>query len=318
MVKSIISIVVPVYNEEKNLAELWKSINKTVGKLKSYDFEIIFVDDGSKDDSLKEIYKLKKNDKRVKPIELVRNFGKEIATTAGLHFATGDAVIMIDADLQHPVDLIPEFIKKWQAGAEVVTGVRNNAAHESKIKALESYVFYKILNKISDVKIVQNGTDYQLLDRVVVDEFNRLTERNRITRGLISWLGFKTDYLYFDVNARLNGKPTYGMTKLLRLATNSFVSMSLFPLKITGYLGIAISMVAGLLGIFMVIERFVLGDPLDMNFTGTAILATMTLFLVGIILSALGLIALYIGAIHGEVLNRPLFVVRARKDKGDM
>lgn len=315
MKKQLISIVIPVYNEEQNIAPLWAALQQTIKTVKGYDFEFLFVDDGSLDGSLKELKRISKKDARIRPIEFVRNFGKESATTAGLNIAKGDAVIMLDADMQHPVELIPKFIAKWQKGVEVVTGVRNKDPRAPKFKQFRSELFYNILNKISDTKLLANGTDYKLLDRVVVDEFNRLTERNRMTRGLISWLGFKTSYIYFDVNERANGQPTYGTFKLLRLAINSFISLSLFPLKLTGYLGLVISAISALFGFFMVLDRFVFNDPFNFNFTGTAILAVMTIFLVGVILSSLGLIALYIGAIHSETTNRPLYVIRQNKSK---
>lgn len=314
MKKQMISVVIPVYNEQANILPLWTALKKVTRKASNFSYEFLFVDDGSLDASLKEIKKIATKDHRVKSLEFVRNFGKEAATTAGLNLSKGDAVIMLDADLQHPVDLIPKFIRIWQDGAEVVTGVRNSNPGVSKFKQWRSGLFYEILNKISDTKLMANGTDYKLLDRIVVNEFNRLTERGRMTRGLISWLGFKTDYIYFDVNKRANGEPTYGTFKLIRLAINSFISLSLFPLKLTGYLGLFISAAAGLLGLFMLLERFVFNDALGYHFSGTAILAVMTMFLVGIILSALGLIALYIGAIHSETANRPLYIIRNSKN----
>lgn len=264
---------------------------------------------------MRQIKALETLDERIKCVEFVRNFGKETATTAGINLASGSAVITIDADMQHPINLIPTFIKHWESGAEVVVGVRNRNPKESRLHRWRSELFYRLLNKISETTIVPRSTDFQLMDRLVVDEFNRFTERGRITRGLVSWLGFSTQYVYFDVKKRANGCPTYSTTRLIRLAMNSITSLSLFPLKIAGYLGIAISTSSGALGVFMIFDRFILSDPQGYAFSGTAILAVIILFLVGILLSCLGLIALYVGNIHNEVTNRPLYVVRRPREE---
>lgn len=316
MKKLLISIVVPVYNEERNIPLLYKELKQQFDKLKKYDFEIVFVDDGSTDATLQQLSKLTVQDKRIRCIELARNFGKEIATTAGLNHAAGDGAVMIDADLQHPVAMLPEFIAKWRGGAEVVVGVRRRYEKESLQKRLNSWLFYQILNAMAEVKVTPRATDYRLLDRVVVDEFNRFSERNRITRGLIDWLGFRREYVYFDSPKRLHGKAGYGFSKLLRLAVNSFVSLSLFPLRLAGWLGIAITLLSSFAGLFILIEDKIMGDPLSLDITGTAILAVANMFLIGIVLMSLGLIALYIANIHSEVINRPLYVVRSRTQKG--
>lgn len=312
MSKALLSIVVPVYNEEENIAPFYHELKKVFKQLTSYKFEVLFVDDGSTDATLEEIRKYGAKDRRITCIELVRNFGKELATTAGIHAAQGDAVIMIDGDLQHPVDLIPQFVAHWEKGTEVVVGVRNPTRQGSRLKEFRSTLFYKIFNKVSDTNIIPNGTDFQLLDRAVVNEFNRFTERARITRGLISWLGFPTTYVYFDVNERAGGSASYSTIKLIRLAINSFVSLSLFPLKLAGHLGLVISFFAGLAGLLM-LYSYIFNDPFGFAFSGPAMLAVLILFLVGVLLSCLGLVALYIGTIHNEVTNKPLYVVRNRK-----
>ncbi|MFH1188252.1 MAG: glycosyltransferase family 2 protein [bacterium] len=307
--KKAISIIVPVYNEEDNILLFYEAVQGIMKKI-DYTFEIIFVNDGSSDNSGTLIGELSTRDNRIKYIEFSRNFGKEIATSAGLKYAAGDAALMIDADLQHPVDLIPEFIKKWGKGAEVVVGVREKNTNEGFIKKYGSFFFYKIMNAIGDTKIVPRATDFRLLDRIVIDEFNKFTEKNRMTRGLIDWLGFKRDYIYFVAEERTHGKPSYNCLKLTKLAFSTFIAHSLFPLKIAGYLGVIITFSSGMLGLFMFVEKFLLLDPLRMRFSGTAMLATLILFLVGIILCCLGLVALYIANIYGEVVNRPLYVIR--------
>lgn len=305
-----ISIVVPAHQEEKNIPLFYRTLVKVLDKIKIYEFEIIFVDDGSQDATFGQIAKLAKSDARVKYIQFSRNFGKEMATTAGLNHSTGDAVMMIDADLQHPPKHIPEFLDKWERGAEIVIGVRNGNNGEGLIKKLGSVVFYRLIRLIAETKIVPQATDFRLLDRCVVEAFNKFTERNRITRGLIDWLGFQKDYVYFESPARTNGNSPYSTSKLVKLALSSFITHSLLPLKLAGYAGVIIIATSGPLGLFIIIERYILSDPLGMNFTGPAMLAVFTLFLVGIVLSCLGLIALYIANIHGEVINRPMYIMR--------
>jgi dolichol-phosphate mannosyltransferase len=259
--------------------------------------------------------KLEKRGKNIKVVDLVRNFGKEIALTAGLNLCQGEAAILIDADLQHPVEMIPKFLKRWEAGAEVVIGVRKANKGEGFLKKTGSLGFYKILSAISETKIVPSSTDFRLLDRVVIDEFNRFTERNRITRGLIDWLGFPTEYIYFSANQRADGGASYGLIQLVRLAMNSFTSLSLLPLRVAGYLGILITLFSGILGLFMFLEDKVFSDPFHLSFSGTAFLAVLIIFLVGIVLICLGLIALYVANIYTQVNDRPLYVIRRRRGK---
>lgn len=311
----LVSIIVPVHNEQDNLKQLYQALNsqfKQIGL--DFDFEILLINDGSNDNSQQIIDELSKLDHRVKSIEFARNFGKEIATTAGLNNCHGDSAIMIDADLQHPVEMIPEFLDKWQLGADIVIGLRKNGKRKGIIKKIGSLVFYQLMNIFGETKISAKATDYRLIDRKVINEFNRFTERNRITRGLLDWLGFKKDYVYFDPNPRFKGEATYSKLKLIKLALTAFVSHSLFPLRVAGYLGILIITFSGPLGLFIFLDRYIFNDITGYNFSGPAILAVLNLFMTGIILSCLGLIALYIGNIQNETTNRPLYVVREKKN----
>jgi polyisoprenyl-phosphate glycosyltransferase len=308
-----ISIIVPVYNEEKNVPLVYNELTKLFKTLPDYELELVFVNDGSADGSQENILKLANADSRVKFLEFSRNFGKELATSAGLNASTGDAAMMIDADLQHPIHLIPQFIEKWEEGNDVVIGVRRERKGEGFIKVWGSKIFNLLIERLSDTEMMHNATDFRLMDRMVVNEFKKFSEKNRITRGLVDWLGFKKEVVYFDTDARKFGEARYGFFKLLRLALNTFVTHSLFPLKLAGYLGIIIMSLSGPLGLFIFLEKYVFHDPWDLNFTGSATLAVILLFLVGIILSCLGLIALYIGNIHMEVNNRPMYVIRRKK-----
>lgn len=301
-----ISLIVPVFNEEKNLPVFFQNLNEILREL-PYRFEIIFVNDGSTDGSFGELEKIAQADERVRLLDFSRNFGKEVAVTAGINHCQGAACLMMDADLQHPLEKIPEFLARWENGAEVVIGVREKNHGEGLVKRLGSFFFYKIINSISELEIVSRATDFRLIDRVVIEEFNKLTEKNRMTRALIDWLGFRREYLHFEANERLYGKPAYSFLKLVRLAFTSMVSLSLFPLKLAGYLGIIITIGSGLLGVFILLNRYI---TQELYFSGTAILAVIILFLIGIVLICLGFIALYIANIHVEVTNRPMYVVR--------
>ena len=307
-----ISIITPVYNEEANVPVFYEQVKKVISPLSAkYDFEIIFVNDGSKDKTAEIIKKLSVSDTKVKYLEFSRNFGKEIATTAGFNNAKGDCAILLDADLQHPIELIPKFIADWEQGSEVVVGIRKASQSDTFIKIWGSKLFYKIMSRISETEVAPNSTDFCLLDRKVLDAFNQCQEKTRITRGLLAWLGFKRSHIEFEAKPRVNGQASYSTLKLIKLALSSFVSMSLFPLKLAGYLGVFITTVSGVLGLFILIEKTVLGDP--WNFTWLSVLVIAILFLVGIILSCLGLIALYIGSISLEVSNRPMYVIREEK-----
>ena len=308
-----ISIVVPVFNEAGNIEIFFSKLKEVLFGWLNYDYEIIFVDDGSIDNSIEVLEKIALQDDKVKFLEFSRNFGKENALSAGLEYASGDAVLMIDGDLQHPIELIPEFIKKWERGADVVIGVREKNQGEGLLKKIGSWWFYKIMNHIGETKITPHATDFRLLDRKVVEEFKRFKEKSRLTRGLIDWLGFKRDYIYFEANKRVNGQAGYGGLKLFRLALSSFVAHSLLPLKIAGYLGLLIIVTAGPWGLYVFLGMYVFHWNYPSNFSGPAQLAILLIFLVGIILSCLGLIALYVANIREEVLDRPLYVIRRKK-----
>ncbi len=305
-----LSVVIPCYNEAENVPVLYKQL---IGALKGIDFEIVYVDDGSRDDTLDELHKLSKKDERVRIVSLSRNFGKEIATTAGITQARGEAVIMVDADGQFPPELIPKFVEKWRAGAQIVTGVRLSNEKEGFIKRYGSKLFYKIIRSMAHIEITPRATDFRLIDKDVREEFLRFSERGRITRGLLDWVGFRNDFIEFRAKPRMAGEATYSVKKLIKLATDSFVSLSLAPLYFSGYAGLIITPFAFLLGLFVFIEQVLLGDPWDLNFTGTAMLGILLLFFVGILLVSQGLIALYISHIHTETQNRPLYIVNRKR-----
>lgn len=308
-----LSIVIPVLNEERNILPVFQAVQQVLLQVPNYAWNILFVDDGSTDNSVEEMKKLAEQESRVQYIELSRNFGKEIATTAGLVHAVGDAVILMDADLQHPPETILEFIARWEKGADIVIGLRERNQGEGIVKKLGSKVFHQLMRAMSETEMMPGETDFRLIDRRVVDEFKAFTEHNRLTRALLNWLGFKKDYVTFTANARTAGEPGYSLPKLIRLALNAFVSNSLVPLKIAGYLGVGIMIFSGLGEIFIIYVKYIAHDPWGFNFSGPATLAMLNLFLTGIMLACIGLVALYVGNIHEEVSNRPLFVIRSKR-----
>jgi dolichol-phosphate mannosyltransferase len=307
----ILSIVIPIFNEERNIEPFLDELARISSRLSSYTLEIIFINDGSTDGSGERVKERQKADPRIRYIEFSRNFGKEAAMTAGLHASTGAAAIIIDADLQHPIGLIPEFVEKWEKGSEVIIGVRNRSKSEGIVRRLGSMLFYRIINLISDTKVVPQSTDFRLLDRKVIDAFNILSERERLTRSLIDWLGFQRDYIYFDANEREQGVPTYRLSRLIRLAITGFITHSMLPLHMAGYIGLLITFLSGVLGIVQFTDRFIYSWGL--NFSGPAILATIILFLVGIVLISLGLLAFYIEHIYRDSQGRPIYVIRERR-----
>lgn len=309
MKKKLISIVIPVYNEEATLGATYSSLLGVLHKQSAYDFEVIIVNDGSSDNTSSIAEDLKDKTIGTTYIEFSRNFGKEPATSAGINESRGDAVLMVDADGQHPVEMIPNFIEEWRKGYQVVVGVRSANKGEGFIKRVGSTVFYKILNAITDGNTVPSSTDFRLIDRQVVDEFNKLTERGRITRGLIDWLGFKRTYIEFTANERVGGEAAYSVKKLARLALHAFVSQSTKPLQAVGLLGIIIMLLSFLLGVSLIFEKYVLSDPMNLGISGTAFLAIFLTFLVGIVLACQGLLSLYIESIHNETQNRPLYII---------
>lgn len=311
-----LSVVVPVYNEAAGLSKFHKLMLTAVNKAVSNSYEIIYVDDGSDDDSAKLISGLHANDPRVKLLKLSRNFGKESALAAGITAATGEAVLTIDGDGQHPPELIPEFVKAWKGGAQVVIGLRTGYSQNTQSKRTGSTLFHKAFNKVAGQELLQGSTDYRLMNREVQQAFLRLEESGRITRGLIDWLGFKREFIPFEAAPRGDGSASYSTGKRFQLALDSFVSLTPRPLYIFGGLGIVITCGALLLGLAVIIEQLILGDPWRWQFTGTAMLGILILFLVGIVLMSQGILALYISHIHDQTKRRPLYVIDSSGSRG--
>jgi len=308
--KQKIAIVIPVYREEKNLPLLHERLTKVIQELTDYDWQYIFVNDGSPDNSLEVLRNISEIDNRSKVLDLSRNFGKEIALTAGVHEAEDvDAIICIDADLQHPPELIPELITQWQSGNEIVATIRTSIEKQPLLRRVGSYLYYWIMSKISGLNMQSQTTDFRLYDKKVIKAFCHATERERLFRGIMDWMGFRKVYIEFRADERNGGDAGYSYKKLWQLAVNSITSFSLWPLRITGYIGVLITLISGSLLGWMLINYLISNH---WGYTPLAIVVVANTFLIGLVLMAIGLVALYIGTIHTEVINRPLYIVRER------
>jgi dolichol-phosphate mannosyltransferase len=303
-----VTLLIPIYNEIGNIPALVREIDAVVAGLPEYDFRMLFVDDGSSDGSAAMLETLAARDERIGVIELSRNFGKELALTAGLHALDCDAVIIMDADLQHPPAYIPEMIAKWEEGYEIVATRRTKSDRQPLVRRLGSNLFYWLLNSMSEFKMESGTTDFRLLDRIVVDALKQFTENNRMVRGLIDWMGFKKTFIEFEAPDRHSGKPGYSYTRLFQLALNSFTAFSLMPLKLAGYLGMFVITAFGLLLAFMIADKFWMGGRF--GFTPISFVIVTNVIMNGVVLACIGLVALYIGHIHTEVIGRPLYLIR--------
>lgn len=310
-----VSIVVPIHNEAGNILNLHSRLEAVVASLPQFEWEYIFVNDGSSDHSFEILESLASTNKNIKVLDFSRNFGKEIALTAGAHEAEhSDALICIDADLQHPPELIPTLIARWEEGAEVVVTIRTEIEKQPILRQMGSHLYYWLMRKMSGIDLKAKTTDFRLYDKKVVKAFMRATERERMFRGIMDWMGFRRSYVEFKADARAEGQAAYSYAKLWRLAVNSLTAFSLWPLRLAGYLGVLISAISGSLFLWMFVNYLVLKIWI---YTPMAMVVVINTFLIGIVLMALGLVALYVGIIHTEVINRPLYIVRERLNEKD-
>jgi polyisoprenyl-phosphate glycosyltransferase len=305
MMKVTYSIVAPIYNEIENLPEFYRRIKEVLDSI-GEEWEFVLVDDGSTDGSTEKIRELAEKDKRVRPVIFARNFGHQIAVTAGLDYARGDAVIIIDADLQDPPEIILEMAEKWQEGYEVVYAVRAEREGESWFKKFTASLFYRIIYRITDVKIPLDTGDFRLLDRKVVDVMNSMRERHRFLRGMAAWVGFKQIGVEYKRAARHAGGTKYPFQKMLKLALNAITGFSYFPLQVATYFGFVAAGLA-ILAIPIVIYMRMTGSQ---AFFGQATTLISVLFLGGVQLISLGVLGEYIGRLYDEAKGRPLYIVR--------
>ncbi len=306
MTQPTVSIIIPIYNEEENIPELYRRLEAVIEQLDG-EAELIFVDDGSRDNSLNLMREIYERDYRVKYVSLARNFGHQIAVTAGLNNVTGKAVVVMDADLQDPPELVLPMIEKWRQGYQVVYAQRLSRKKESALKRFTAYAFYRILRRLADVNIPPDTGDFCLMDREIVDILNAMPERNRYIRGLRAWVGFRQTAIPFERDPRFAGKVKYSFAKSWALAINGIISFSRVPLKLATYLGM-LSAVAALLMILLVLY-WRLFDPASPLIGYTLI--TIALFFLGSVqLFCIGILGEYIGRIYEEVKGRPIYTVK--------
>ena len=304
--KKTIEIIVPCYNEAEVLPIFFQTVCNISEKIDKYEFSFLFIDDGSIDNTLEIIKQFQSNKKtQVRYISLARNFGKEAAMLAGFDHAMGDAVIIIDADLQDPPSIIPDMIKLWECGYEDVYARRMSRAGESRLKKLSSYMYYRVLEKLSNIEVLTDVGDFRLLDKKCIAALKGLREHHRYTKGLFCWIGFKKKQILYNRESRVAGNTHWNYWKLIKLAINGIVSFSAVPLRLAMWLGMFISLAAFCFMLYVVGRTLLYGDPV----AGYPSMMAIILFIGGIQLIAFGVIGEYIGKIFDEVKNRPVYIV---------
>lgn len=308
----VLSIVVPTYNEAQNVEPFYARMKQVLDQL-GEPYEIICVNDGSADNTLEKLLELRKQDPNVKVIDFSRNFGKEIALTAGIDFSSGQVVIPIDADLQHPPELIPELVAKWREGYDVVYAKRLERYNENWFKRWAARLFYRLAERIMSIKMPKDAGDFRLMSRPVVEALKELRERNRFMKGLFVWVGFPSTAVYYRCEKRYAGKTKWNYWKLWNFALEGITSFSFVPLQFATYFGFTVAFFAFAYALFIAIRTLVFGREVP----GYASLITVILFLGGVQLIGIGVLGEYIGRIYNEVKRRPLYVVRKKWGLGE-
>ncbi|MEH2384140.1 MAG: glycosyltransferase family 2 protein [Nostoc sp.] len=299
------SLIVPIYNEEEIIPELYRRLSAVMNRMDGL-VELILINDGSRDRSLQLLRDLHQKDPRICYLSFARNFGHQIAVTAGLNFVRGQVIIVLDADLQDPPELIPDMVEKWRQGYQVVYAQRTQRLKEGWFKRFTAYLFYRVLKKLADVEIPTDTGDFCLMDRQIVDILNSMPERNRYIRGLRSWVGFQQTAIRFERNPRFAGQVKYTFSKSLALAINGLVSFSIVPLRLSTYLGLIAAAAAIFMALLVLYWRlFVPHSPL----AGFTIILMAIFFLGSVQLVSIGILGEYIGRIYEEVKARPLYTL---------
>ena len=301
-----ISVVIPVYNEEEVAKTSYLRIQKVMEDLKQYDYEMLFVDDGSRDKTLSLLQEIAKENQKVKILSLSRNFGHQAAVTAGIQYVTGDAVIIMDADLQDPPELLPEMLALWEEGNEVIYGQRRSRKGESAFKLLTAKMFYRTLNALSDVEIPKDTGDFRLVDKKVIDVINTMPEHNKFLRGLFSWVGFQQKAYFYEREERKAGKTKYPFQKMWKLASDGIISFSTKPLKIVGGLGCVTIILSIAILIYSLVSYAFQLNHLTPGWT--SIMVAITLFS-GVQLVSIWIISEYIARIYDETRHRPEYII---------
>ena len=299
------SLVIPIYNEQETILELYSRVSAVMDRLDGT-VELVLINDGSRDKSLQLIREIHQQDQRVCYLSFARNFGHQIAVTAGLNFARGQIVIVLDADLQDPPELIPDMVEKWRQGYQVVYAQRTQRHKESWFKRFTAYTFYRILKSLADVEIPTDTGDFCLMDRQVVDVLNSMPERNRYIRGLRAWVGFQQTAIGFERDPRFAGDVKYNFRKSLALGINGIVSFSKVPLRLSTYVGLLSAVIAIIMALLVIYWRFFAGSS---TLTGYAALIVAVFFIGAVQLVSIGILGEYIGRIYEEIKGRPLYTL---------
>jgi glycosyltransferase involved in cell wall biosynthesis len=306
----VLSVAVPIFNELESLPELYRRVTEVLAS-QSDPWELILIDDGSTDGSREWIGEIAPSDLHVHPVIFARNFGHQVAVTAGLDKCRGDALVIMDADLQDPPEVIPELIEKWREGYEVVYAIRAEREGESWFKKITAAVFYRLINRITDVDIPLDTGDFRLMDRQVIDVLTSMREKHRFPRAMVAWVGFRQTGVKYQRAARFAGETKYPFNKMLRLALNAITGFSYFPLQIATYFGF-VSAGISILAIPLVITLRLIGNA---AFFGQASTLIAVLFLGGVQLISLGILGEYIGRLYDEAKGRPLYIIREDAEK---
>lgn len=303
--EKLISVVVPMYFEEEVAQECYNRL-KSVMLQNNINYEFVFVNDGSTDRTMEILSEIAANDYRTKVVNFARNFGHQVAVTAGIAAAKGDAIVIIDADLQDPPEVIPELIAKWEEGYEVVYAKRKQRKGETWFKLVTAKYFYKFLNYMSDIDIPKDTGDFRIIDRKVADVFNQMTERNRFIRGMMSWVGFRQAYVEYERDERFAGETKYPLKKMIKFASDGIIAFSTKPLRIVMSLGL-LSVIISIIVLLYTITVKIIGNGTQ---TGWASLMVAIAFFSGIQLLGLGIVGQYIARIYDESKNRPIYIVK--------
>ncbi len=302
-----INIVFPIYNEEENIIKLFESILSL--NIQNYQFEYIFVDDGSTDQSLSKIKELSKKYDSIKYLSFSKNFGHQIALTAGLNYSDGDAIIMMDCDLQHPYKEIPNMIAKFESNYDVVQMVKLNQGKRNTFIKLYSFFFYYLFRKFSNINLSNNVSDFRLISKKVNSQLSNINEKERFIRGLVQWVGFNYTEIGYVPNERIYGKSKYNLFKLLKLASFGIFAFTTIPLKLSLYFGITLSIFSFLYGLFAITKKLFYSQNIPIGYTDLIVFIT---FIGGIQLISIGLIGLYVSKIYDQVRDRPLYIIKEK------